>query len=108
MKKYKEIINPEFDSLNESEQTIILEIINKLKDVQIDENINESFLSNIIGGTLGFIIGPSLGAKIANALGITQGPLYDLFTSKLVNTAIGMAIAKGVTGGYNKPENNKN
>jgi hypothetical protein len=104
IKLYEEYINPSYDSLNEEEQAQLDRIIEEISTYKKEE-LNESILSSIIGGTLGYIIGPSLGKRIANALGIEKGPLYDLFTSKLVNISIGQAISKGITGGYkNKSE----
>lgn len=103
IKLYEDFCDPEYDSLNESEKISIGVLIESLSKENLEE-LNESLLSNIIGGTLGFIIGPSLGKRIANALGIEKGPLFDLFTSRLVNTAIGMAISKGVSGGYKKDD----
>jgi hypothetical protein len=58
------------------------------------QNINEGILGNILGGTAGFFLGPSIGKVIARALGVEKGILYDLFTSKLVGIALGAAIAK--------------
>ena len=39
-------------------------------------------------------IGPSIGKVIAKALGIEKGILYDMFTSRVVGTALGVAISK--------------
>lgn len=61
---------------------------------EIIENIDEGFLSSLVGGVAGFFIGPTIGKIIANALGIEKGILYDMFTSKLVGTSLGMAISK--------------
>jgi uncharacterized protein YcfJ len=94
MNKFDDYFNPAWESLNESQQNEIDEIIEKLKGIDNLEEVDESILSNIIGGGLGFLIGPDIGRKIANALGITQGILLDLFCSRLVNTALGAAIAK--------------
>ena len=95
MKDFDSFVDPKWDSLNESQQNEIDHIITQLKDIDV-ENVEESVISNIIGGGLGFLIGPSLGAKIANALGVERGILFDLFTSKLVNIALGAAIAKRI------------
>lgn len=60
------------------------------------ENIDEGILGTIIGGAAGFLLGPTIGKIIANALGIERGILYDMFTSRLVSTALGAAIAKNM------------
>ena len=59
--------------------------------------IDEGFLSSVVGGVAGFLVGPTIGRVIAKALGVEKGILYDMFTSKLVNIALGSAIAKSVT-----------
>jgi hypothetical protein len=94
MNKFDDYIDPSWNSLNEAQQNEIDLIIDKLKTVEDIVNVEESFLSDIVGGGIGFLIGPAIGQRIANALGITQGILYDLFTSRLVNAALGAAIAK--------------
>jgi hypothetical protein len=95
MKNFDTYFDPSWSSLNESQQNEIDLLIDKLKDIDL-ENVEESVLSDIVGGGIGFLIGPAIGQRIANALGITQGVLYDLFTSRLVNAALGAAIAKRI------------
>ncbi len=56
--------------------------------------LDEGFFKNIVGGITGFLAGPSVGRIICKVLGIEKGVLYDLFTSRLVGTALGTAIAK--------------
>ena len=58
--------------------------------------IDEGFLSKLIGGAAGFIIGPSVGKVIAKALGVEKGILYDMFTSRLVGAALGAALTKSL------------
>lgn len=52
--------------------------------------INEGLL----GGVMGFLVGPSAGKIVARALGVERGILYDLLTSRLVSASIGHAIQK--------------
>jgi hypothetical protein len=62
----------------------------------LEENpewVDEGFLSKLIGGAAGFIVGPTIGRVVARALGIEKGVLYDMLTSRLVTTALGAAIA---------------
>lgn len=59
------------------------------------KDIDEGILGSIVGGAVGFLAGPALGKTIANALGIEKGILYDMFTSRLVTTALGAALGKG-------------
>lgn len=56
--------------------------------------MDEGFIGKLVGGAAGFIIGPTIGKVIAKALGIEKGILYDMFTSRLVSTALGAAIAE--------------
>ena len=61
------------------------------------ETIEEGFLSTLLGGAAGFVIGPSIGKVIAKALGIQKGIFYDMMTSRLVGAALGAAITKSFT-----------
>ncbi len=86
--------------LTESEKAEAERIYKELKeavDIHGIEGIDEGILSSIIGGAAGFIIGPTIGKIIANALGVEKGILYDMFTSRLVSTALGAAVAKNIT-----------
>ena len=60
------------------------------------QKLEEGFLSKLVGGAAGFIVGPSIGKVIAKALGIEKGILYDMFTSRLVGTALGASITKQI------------
>lgn len=85
-----------------------LEYLTEQENSQIDEFVkmfeeehgkdlsmlDEAFLGKVIGGVAGFLVGPTIGKIIANALGVERGILYDLFTSRLVSTAFGSAIGK--------------
>lgn len=72
---------------------------NNIKSI---DDINESIIGKIMGGTTGFLLGPVVGKIICKVLGIKDGPVYDLLTSRLVSTAIGIAIAKELGGEYRK------
>lgn len=56
--------------------------------------LDEGFLGRLVGGAAGFLVGPTIGRIIANALGVEKGILFDMFTSRLVSAALGSAIAK--------------
>lgn len=58
--------------------------------------LDEAFFGKVLGGVAGFLVGPTIGKIIANALGIEKGILFDMFTSRLVSTALGSAIAKNM------------
>ena len=85
--------------LNESENQKIDEAL-ALFESECDgkiENMDEGFLGKLIGGVGGFLVGPAIGKIIAHALGVEKGVLYDMFTSRLVSTALGIAIGKYAT-----------
>lgn len=88
-----------FDYLTESEN---LEVESWVEAFQKEygndlSKMDEGFLGKLVGGVSGFLLGPTIGKIIANALGVEKGVLYDMFTSKLVNIALGTAIGKHIT-----------
>ena len=80
--------------LNNNKKVNVYNIVNegvkiaKKKGKKTEDVIKEGILSGIIGGITGATFGPAVGAAICDALGITRGVLYDLFTSRLVTGAI--------------------
>lgn len=66
-----------------------------VEKLQKGEPIDEGLLGSIIGGTAGLLVGPAIGRAICRALGIEEnGTLGKLLTSRLVTTAIGIALGK--------------
>jgi len=112
MENYKQFINqPESGKIFEAHEvedwtpTEIIEgeriytemmSIYESEGIQGLNNLDEGFLSKLIGGAAGFIIGPSVGKVIAKALGVEKGILYDMFTSRLVGAALGAALTKSL------------
>ncbi len=80
-------------------ETILLEHNSNKMAAMILENkdIDEGFVSTLLGGTAGFLIGPMIGRAIAKVLGVERGILFDLLTSKMVGTALGSALANATT-----------
>jgi hypothetical protein len=77
--------------INEAEKAYE-EILTK---IQNNEEIEEGFLGGLIGGAAGALAGPAIGRAICKALGIDQkGTLGKMLTSRLVTTAIGVALGK--------------
>jgi uncharacterized protein YcfJ len=79
------------DQIQEAEKAYyqILEKLNK------KEEVDEGFLGALVGGTAGALAGPAIGRAICRALGIEEGgTLGKLLTSRLVTTAIGIALGK--------------
>ena len=77
--------------INEAEQAYE-SILNRLKN---GEEVDEGFLSGLIGGGIGALAGPTIGKAICKALGIDEkGTLGKMLTSRLVTTAIGVALGK--------------
>ena len=59
------------------------------------EAIEEGFLTGLAGGIAGAIIGPTIGRVMCTVLGIKEdGALGKLLTSRLVTTAMGVALGK--------------
>lgn len=79
------------DQIQEAEKAYF-QILDKLNK---GEEIDEGFLGALVGGAAGALAGPSIGRAICRALGISEeGTLGKLLTSRLVTTAIGIALGK--------------
>jgi hypothetical protein len=57
---------------------------------------NEGVVGSIVGGIAGFALGKSIGNAFAKVLGVQKGILYDLFTSRLVSSAVGFTLGKRI------------
>lgn len=82
--------------LNEDENNAVDDAV-QMFETEYDgdiSKIDEGFFGKLVGGAAGFLAGPMIGRVIAKALGIEKGILYDMFTSRLVSTALGVAISK--------------
>lgn len=82
------------DYLTEDENTAVDEFVTDVFEGEFAGKLEEGLFGRIVGGVAGFLVGPTIGKVIAKALGIERGVLYDMFTSRLVSTALGSAIAK--------------
>lgn len=79
------------NEINEAESAYNI-ILEKIKN---GEEVDEGFLGGLIGGAAGALVGPAIGRAICKALGIEErGTLGKLLTSRLVTTAIGIALGK--------------
>ena len=58
------------------------------------EQIDEGFFSGLLGGTAGAVAGPAIMKAVCSVLGIRDGRLYDLLTSRLVTSAVGYELGK--------------
>ena len=76
------------DTVNESSKNII----DCIRDAYNGNEVDEGVIGATVGTLLGATIGPRIGQAICNVLGITKGPLYDLFCSRLVTTAIALKL----------------
>jgi hypothetical protein len=87
----EEVMGTTPEQLQEAEKAyaILLEKLNK------GEEVDEGFLGALVGGSVGALAGPAIGRAICKALGIEEnGNLGKLLTSRLVTTAIGIALGK--------------
>jgi len=59
------------------------------------EPIDEGFFGALAGGVVGALVGPAIGKAICKVLGIEEGGvLGKMMTSRLVTTALGIALGK--------------
>ena len=86
----KEAMSPSQPILNESKD----ELVEMMYEDYLAGNLDESLFKSIIGGISGLLFGQKVGELICKILGIGNGPLKNLLTSKAVGTAIGYAIGK--------------
>lgn len=89
--EHEEIKDFSTAQINEAEN-----VYNKiLESIESGEDLDEGFMSGLLGGGIGAIAGPAIGRAICKALGIQEkGTLGKLLTSRLVTTAIGVALGK--------------
>ena len=99
--EYVKLYEEEYGDLSKLDNKFIAKIL-KVEESEL-ENLDEGLFGKIIGGTAGLLFGAAIGKIIANALGVEKGILYDMFTSRLVNVALGAAIGKHIT----EPKNNR-
>lgn len=85
LEHYSDQIDPKLDSILES----------ALKDFDINDPsiLEEGLFSGLLGGGAAAAVGPKVMDIVCKALGITSGPLYDLFHSRLVLAAVGYQLA---------------
>ncbi len=110
-RQLKESEVPEFSDFH-SEKMAGLDYLTEAENQEVDkwvqiweeegqgDPMEEGFLSKLVGGIGGFLIGPTVGKVIAHALGVHKGVLYDMFTSRVVSAALGVALAKKFGGEY--------
>ncbi len=92
-----ESINEEKFKLNRFDNLILKKLFEeKLSIKQLANQINEGWFGELVGGLTGFALGNRIGELVAKTLGVGQGILYDLLTSRLFGAAIGSAIGENV------------
>lgn len=55
---------------------------------ELKDTVDEGLLSGLLGGLAGATIGPKMGEAICKALGIKDGMLYNLLTSRMFLGAV--------------------
>jgi hypothetical protein len=95
---YKSEENNGLYYLTESENAQVDEFVKMFEEEYGNDitKMDEAFFGKVLGGVAGFLVGPTIGKIIANALGVEKGVLYDMFTSRLVSASLGSAIAKHI------------
>lgn len=92
VQKYDEFFNEDVQ-LNESEIKQVNDAAEIIAEkIKAGENIDEGLFGTVLGGLTGVTVGPAIGRAICNALGITSGMLYNLFTSRAFTTAVAAYI----------------
>ena len=75
----------DYDSVNESEKNIL----DCIHDVANEQEVDEGVIAGVLGGLAGLAFGPKVGQALCNVFNIGRGgPLWDLFNSRLVTSAI--------------------
>ena len=78
----------DYNSVNESEKSIL----DCIHDVANEQEVDEGIIAGVLGGVAGLAFGPKVGQALCSALNVQKGVLYDLLTSRLVTTAICMKL----------------
>lgn len=92
IQKFDEFYGDEIQ-LNESQEKMINEAAETIAEkIKTGEEVDEGLFGSIVGGLTGATIGPAIGRAICKALGLTSGPLYNLFNSRLFTTAVAAYI----------------
>lgn len=79
------------EELKEAER-LYYEAVRKLDN---GEELDEGFFGALAGGAVGALAGPAIGRALCKVLGIDEkGHLGKLLTSRLVTTAMGIALGK--------------
>jgi len=87
----EEIKNFSQEQINEAEEAYH-EILARLEK---GEDLDEGFLSGLVGGGIGALTGPMIMKGVCKALGIDlNGTLGKLLTSRLVAAAVGYSLGK--------------
>lgn len=61
---------------------------------EISHSLQEGMFGSIVGGLTGFALGNKIGNIICRCLGIGNGILKDLLTSRLFGASLGAALGK--------------
>jgi len=85
--KINALSDKELRYISESVKNNIPENVESI-ETELNTLQNEGFFGGATGLIGGLIAGDKLGKAICQALGVTNGPLYNLLTSKIVMTAI--------------------
>jgi hypothetical protein len=89
--EYEEIKGFSRQQINEAEQ-VYDKILEKIKK---GEDLEEGFLSGLLGSGIGALTGPAIMRAVCKALGIIEdGNLGKLLTSRLVAAAVGYTLGK--------------
>lgn len=85
------------EQILEERQLIIEQKSDELaQSIKEGTEVDEGFLSTMLGGLAGVTAGAAIMKAVCKALGLEKGMIYDLLTSKLVCGIAGAAIANNL------------
>ena len=94
MKQLNDYIHESTEQIDESKVEELSEKI--YESLKGGTEVEEGFFGAIVGGIAGLTAGSAIMRAVCKALGVTQGPIYNILTSKLICMAAGAAIGKSV------------
>lgn len=82
-----------WEHINTKKELLIEERSDQLANaIKEGQDIDEGLLGSIVGGITGLTAGATVMKAVCKALGVKEGPLYNMLTSKIICGVAGAAI----------------